>query len=297
METGGTFLPVAPSRFEREESRLKILAPAKINLSLGVGPLRSDGFHDIDSVVCRIGLYDRISLTHRCDGRIGFSSSGFNAGPDAENLAFLAAKKIAQGRGVEIHLEKMIPPGSGLGGGSSDAAAILIGLNEFLHLGMDTETLASHAAELGSDVPLFLGGPAARIKGRGEVLEPVEIAPMTIVLHTPSIHCSTAEVYAKFDEMDPEVLFRMPAELLADPPSKWRDGLENQLTVPATFVSPELSEKMELIRESTGIRPHLTGSGSGIFIPCDDDREAAEVISSFPGDLQVDSVAVRTNPW
>jgi len=300
MEPDGTFHKVAPSPYHHEGSRLGIHAPAKINLSLGVGALREDGFHQIDSIVCRIGMYDRILLTPRSDGQLGFASSGYNAGPDEENLALLAAEKItelAPGRGVGIHLEKLIPPGSGMGGGSSDAAAVLCGLNKFWELALPGDELAALAADLGSDVPFFLGTRSARITGRGEILEPVEICPMTVVIHTPAIHCSTAEVYAKFDESPAERIFSQPVDILAGPPSEWRDSLENQLSAPAMMVMPELSERMELVREATGLQPHITGSGSAIFIPCDDDAEADRVLSSFPAELRADSFAARINPW
>jgi len=132
-----------------------------------VGSARADGYHPVDSCIAKITLYDRIDLLRRDeeDKKISLMCEGVNCGPVEENLAYRAAALLAGGRnvpGVEIRLSKKIPPGGGLGGGSSDAAAVLTGLSVFWNLFIPNEELCELAAKLGSDVPLFLGSASCR---------------------------------------------------------------------------------------------------------------------------------------
>ncbi len=300
---------------------LRLWAPAKINLNLLVGPVRPDGFHPLDSIVAKIGLYDRIDLTLRTDGEVTLACDGGNCGADEQNLAVRAARLIGHGHdapGVDIDLAKIVRVGRGLGGGSSDAASVLAGLNQLWQLNLPDEQLRSMGAELGSDVPLFLGGPAVRMTGRGEILEPIEIHPFVAILINPDFGCSTRDVYAAFDESPQQMGEQIPPEILTEPPSQWRGRLTNQLAGPAEHVSPELAEirnllpprllaprllppsLLEVDRELSCLlsaRVHLTGSGSAMFILCDDEAEAREILSEIPTKLHPLCQLVQSNPW
>jgi 4-diphosphocytidyl-2-C-methyl-D-erythritol kinase len=289
------------TQFERlDERSMRVHAPAKINLNLLVGPRRSDGFHDLDSIVCKVSLYDQIELRATSAKRISLTSRGFDCGPDEQNLALRAAEMLARDRqtgGVEIVLAKHIPPGRGLGGGSSDAAAVLAGLDRLWQLDLGRQELLALACRLGSDVPLFLGPPAARMTGRGERLEPLGIHPLLAVLLWPEFGCHTAEVYRAFDDEPAPMGRQLDARLLEEPPSHWRQKLVNQLQAGAGRVQPALADILENLRRSVSLPVCLTGSGSAMFILCDDLQEAQAALAAIPPDLKLQRLIVRGNPW
>ncbi|MBN1554047.1 MAG: 4-(cytidine 5'-diphospho)-2-C-methyl-D-erythritol kinase [Phycisphaerae bacterium] len=291
-----TLLP--PRQFLSQGPRLH--APAKINLNLLVGPLREDGFHPVDSCVAGISLYDPIDLQPRNDGKITLVTEGLSCGPAEENLAYRAALLLAKGRdvpGVEIRLVKNIPPGGGLGGGSSDAASVLRGLNELWDLNLSNERLCAMGASLGSDVPFFLGSPAGRMTGRGEILEPIDVFPFWAVLILPGLACSTAAVYRAFDDQPAPRDEPPPVELLTQPPSDWRDRLVNHLMQPAFAVCPPLAKLHERLTRALPAPVHLTGSGSSLFVLCDAAAEARRIFEAVPADLQPLCKIVRRNSW
>jgi 4-diphosphocytidyl-2-C-methyl-D-erythritol kinase len=319
-------LPTRPPRQAMGDGGLRLAAPAKINLDLYVGPRRPDGYHPLDSLVAKVALYDEIILHPRPDGRIAFRCDGAECGSDDKNLALRAARLLAEHArphggdhsgvapreaGADIVLTKSIPPGKGLGGGSSDAAAVLAGLNELWALHLPAARLAELAAALGSDVPLFLGPPVARMTGRGERLASAAVHEFLAVLHMPPAVCPTAQVYRCFDELagqrpgpadlPPGGPFAAPPRdlhaLLHSPPGAWRGSLRNDLAVPAFYVSPDLRRTHEAMLSALGRPVSVTGSGSGLFVLCDDPAEAAEVLRRLPAALPGRTVCVRPNPW
>lgn len=157
---------------------LTLTAPAKINLSLRVLRRRDDGFHELETLMVPIGLADRLSLERvgGPDGSIDFSCTDPEVPADDHNLVVKALRLLGEKGGplpaLRVHLEKVVPHGAGLGGGSSDAAAALRGANDLLGLGLPVSTLHDLAARLGSDVPFFLYGGACECRGRGEIIEP-----------------------------------------------------------------------------------------------------------------------------
>jgi len=157
---------------------LTLTAPAKINLSLRVLRRRDDGFHELETLMVPIGLADRLTLERMAGpaGALEFSCSDPEVPGDDGNLVVQALRKLGDTRGplpaLRVHLEKHIPHGAGLGGGSSDAAAALRGGNALLGLGLPPSTLRELASQLGSDVPFFLEGGACDCRGRGEIIEP-----------------------------------------------------------------------------------------------------------------------------
>jgi len=280
---------------------LRVHAPGKINLNLLVGPRRVDGCHPVDSIVAKVALYDRLDLQPRADGQIRLRCRGPSCGPDEHNLAFRAAKLLAEHTGcttgVDIELTKGIAPGRGLGGGSSDAAAVLWGLNGLWSLRLQTETLAALAGRLGSDVPLFHGSAASRVTGRGECVEPVQLHPFVAVLLLPDCSCSTAAVYRAFDERPSPMGWQMDLRVLAEPPSAWRGGLKNELAGAARNVCPEMGRLWDELAAAVALPVHLTGSGSGMFVLCDDEAEASAVMARLPRDLPCETLVARGNPW
>lgn len=293
-------LPSQPRCVYSAPGKVTLAAPAKINLNLLVGPRRADGFHEVDSYVAKVTLYDQIEIKLRHDGAIRFTCRGADCGSDDRNLAFLAARSLTEGRkvlGADITLTKRIPPGKGLGGGSSDAAAVLVALNELWRLNFLSTELTTLAAALGSDVPLFLGGPASRLTGRGELASPAIVHPLVAMIYLGSPACPTTDVYRAYDETPTVMADQLNPSLLPEMPSLWRDKLINQLIPAARRVSPALGESFDRLSKSLSIPLCMSGSGSALFALFDDAVEAASALSVLSVDLRADCVLVGLNPW
>jgi 4-diphosphocytidyl-2-C-methyl-D-erythritol kinase len=179
------------------------LAPAKINLSLRVVRRRDDGFHDIDSLLVPVSIFDKLEIELLDEGGLQFTCDDSTIPIDDKNLVVRAANLFCTEIGLEphlrIHLEKHIPHGAGLGGGSSDAAITLIGLNHLFRTELPRETLLSLAADLGSDVPFFIVGRPAKARGRGEQLEAVEFKHrIPLLLIKPPFPVSTPWAYQRW---------------------------------------------------------------------------------------------------
>jgi 4-diphosphocytidyl-2-C-methyl-D-erythritol kinase len=186
---------------------ITVRAFAKINLSLRVKDLRPDGFHELQSVLQTISLFDTLRFEiHRGPFELVCRAPGVPA--DRTNLVWKAAQRLwtaagraGDARDVRVKLDKRIPPQSGLGGGSSDAAAALVGLRRIWKLRLDNEQIHDIAAELGSDVPYFLVGGTALLLGRGEQVFPLEELPRYwVLLLLPPFGVSTSDAYAWLDE-------------------------------------------------------------------------------------------------
>ena len=186
------------------EMTMELQAPAKINLFLRVVGRRSDGYHELETLMCCIGLYDTLRLSVGT-GQSGITCSDPHLPCDASNLAYKAALNFNAAlanstdispRNVFIRLVKRIPSGAGLGGGSSDAAAVLNGLNRHYDRPFDRDKLLAMALEIGADVPFFIDGRPALAKGVGEVLTPYdELPPWGVVVVYPGFGISTAGVF------------------------------------------------------------------------------------------------------
>jgi len=185
-------------------AKLYLRAPAKVNLFLGILGRRPDGFHEIESLLAPVSLFDVLEIERRSRG-IAFSCVGLRGVPREKNLAYRAAEAFiaafGPAGGVRIRLKKKIPAGAGLGGGSSDAAAVLNAMDR-LFPGLAAPTaLGELAASLGSDVPFFLGGRPAWVHGRGDLVEPLgqPLSRFHAVLVYPGFGVSTAWAYAAWD--------------------------------------------------------------------------------------------------
>ncbi|HEY8835840.1 MAG TPA: 4-(cytidine 5'-diphospho)-2-C-methyl-D-erythritol kinase [Chthoniobacterales bacterium] len=184
---------------------MQLLAPAKINLSFQIKGRRADGFHEIETVMAPISLADRITIERGGDdGEIHFSCDDPSLPTGDDNLVVRAAKLFRERAkitsGITISLEKKIPHGAGLGGGSSDAARTLVGLNELFDAGLEQKELLELAAQLGSDVPFFVVRSAAVCRGRGEIVMPIALeTKFRLVLLKPDFGVPTPWAYSKWN--------------------------------------------------------------------------------------------------
>ena len=183
---------------------MQVLAPAKINLSLKISGLRDDGFHEIETTIAPITLCDEIEITKSDNSKeIEFQCDDPSVPTGDDNLVVRAAKAFFKRtklkRCVSIKLKKKIPHGAGLGGGSSDAASILLALNELFETKLPREALAKMAEVIGSDVSFFIFQSAALCKGRGELVTPVKLKEtLSILLLKPAFVVSTAWAYSRW---------------------------------------------------------------------------------------------------
>ncbi len=298
-------LPAQPRLEPLDGGGLRVFAPAKLNLNLLVGPRGQDGYHGLDSLVAKVTLYDCVEVRVVPGGGDSLRCDGADCGPPEGNLARRAARLLREScgwrEGAEIVLHKSIPPGKGLGGGSSDAAAVLAALNELYGRPLGEGDLLALAARLGSDVPLFLGPPAVRMTGRGERLAPLRVHPFFAALVLPDCQCATPAVYRAFDESPAAPGEQIAEEALTAPPSAWRGRMRNDLAAAARKVCPELGDLWDDLSAVVGAPVQLTGSGSGLFVLCDDAAEAEAVLSAMRPRLRAHGGAhglvVRASPW
>ncbi len=299
-------------------------APGKVNLHLRVGPRRDDGFHPLVSWVSTIGFFDSLILrsVDSVADQLVVISDDVSVPTDARNLALRAVQEFRRslavdsaagslgkaadpasaGGSVSIRLEKRIPAGAGLGGGSSDAAAVLLGLNRLWNTGLALDRLAAMAIGLGSDVPFFLYGSSCVCGGRGEVVRPVGVltrAWVTLVL--PPIGLPTADVYRRFDEMglgnshdiahepDWDAWTRLDSRSLLP-------LLVNDLERPAFSLRPELSALHVAIENMLDRPVRMSGSGSSLFTLFDDPSQAADAAGGISEQFQVRSISVKLGP-
>jgi 4-diphosphocytidyl-2-C-methyl-D-erythritol kinase len=185
---------------------MQVFAPAKINLSLKILGRRNDGFHELDTLIAPISLYDEIRIDNGRSGKgIEFRCDDPSVPQGDENLAVRAAKAFFETTKIEpaisIELKKKIPHGAGLGGGSSDAASVLLALNEFFDAKLSREQLVEMAEPIGSDVPFFLFQSAALCKGHGEMVMPVKLQrEFSILLLKPAFAVSAAWAYSRWQD-------------------------------------------------------------------------------------------------
>ncbi len=263
---------------------IRIPAYAKINLSLRILGRRDDGFHALETRMVPIDVSDEVEIARLRGGESSLTCSDESLPLDDSNLAMKALRAFEKRTGVSgawgIHLEKMIPSGAGLGGGSSDAAAVLRGLNDLTGCRLPLETLAELGAAIGSDVPFFLHGRACDATGRGEIVSPVEFPhQLTLVLIKPPFGVSTPWAYQRWAASRPlaEVSYEAQVcpwgEMVND---LERPVFEKHLLLPAI--------KMWLLAQDETQAALMSGSGSTVFAIV---REGA----------QADALAARAQAW
>ena len=252
---------------------LESKAPAKINLGLYVLRKRKDGYHDIETVFVRIGLHDTLQIAPAAS--FSFTCSDPSLPVNSNNLCVRAAYVMAHHFNIDpkiaLHLEKRIPYGAGLGGGSSDAAHTLRLMNDFFGLGASRELLHSFAAKLGSDVPFFLGETAALGTGRGELLTPLRTAggkpynlPGHLLLAIPSVHVSTKEAY---QYVTPNETGRLDLGnlVLTNDLGRWRKDLVNDFEASVFKSYPVIEDVKHQLYQLGASYASMSGSGSSVF--------------------------------
>ncbi len=267
---------------------VRVFAPAKINLTLEVGPARADGYHPLQSAVLFAGEGDWIeaapaeALTLKITGPF---ANSLGAGDD--NLVLRAARLLEQTRGANLTLEKNLPIASGIGGGSSDAAATLIALNQIWGLNRSVGDLARISASLGADVPVCVYQQSAWISGVGDVVTPMEAPGLDVVLVNPGKPLATPSVYRRFDEM------KLGARFDERTPPAWRDGADavhairdfgNDLEAPAVSLMPELGDLLAALRADPRVlAASLSGSGATCFAITQTGDDANAIANALRG--------------
>jgi len=257
-------------------------APAKLNLYLRVVGRRSDGYHLLQTVFRFLGRADQLHFSPRDDAAIRLATPLPGVPPESD-LSVRAARLLqaasGRSRGVDIHIEKHLPLGGGLGGGSSDAATVLLALNHLWQLGMPRQRLQEIGLTLGADVPVFVFGHNAFAEGVGEALQAVALPPRWYVVVEPPVQVPTAIIFAA-----PELRRDSPPIAAGD----WRpDGIGNDLEAVACARFPEVAECLrQLAAAAAPAAARMTGSGSCVFAECASAEEAAAALRRLPPGLR-----------
>lgn len=285
-------------------SEIQIRSYAKINLTLEVGEMRPDGFHDIDSVVQVIDLSDELTIGPAEPGAIDVSVVEGSAPQGRENLVYRACEAFVRATGVRggarIALRKRIPLQAGLGGGSSNAAAAIAGLNSLHGCGLSVEEMATVAARVGSDAALFLYGGTVRVRGRGDLATVLPDAPeLSLAIVRPGVGVSTAWAYAELDRRS-EHGARGAGDRAEEAVSKGDrsallESLHNDFDRVIPALVDEVGRAREALEQENAEQVLLAGSGSavfGVYPSMDRAAEAADRLSGrFAGAYAARSLA------
>jgi len=252
-------------------------APAKLNLMLRITGRRADGYHDLQTVFQLLDHGDRLAFEVREDGLIRKLNPPPGV-PEDNGLAVRAARLLQQATGTplgaDIRLDKRLPLGGGVGGGSSDAATTLVALNHLWGTGLDEDRLAQLGRQLGADVPVFVRGHSAWAEGVGERLTPLDLPGRWYVVACPPVHVITAELFA-----DPNLERNLPRITLAD----FMDGEHANVFEPVVVKRhPVIAEALDRLRPHG--EPHLTGTGACVFCACADEDDARRARDALPAE-------------
>ncbi len=281
--------------------KLIVRAPAKINWTLEVLGRRNDGYHEVRTVLQTIDLVDTLTFERADDVTIEQDSA--TPIPDEENLAWQAAQllreRVARNSGARLHLRKDIPIAAGLGGGSSDAAATLRGLNELWGLGLSANKLAEIGAEVGSDVPFFLYGGTALAEGRGEIITPLpDLNNVWLVLVAPTIELP-AKTATLFGQLRPDDFSH--GRHTADFVKSLKGGLAlkdkalvNVFERASLEVFPSLEGHWKALADASGRPVHLAGAGPTLFVLAQDEADAKAIVYSVNQRIDADVYAAAT---
>ncbi len=239
---------------------------AKINLGLHITAKRKDGYHDIETCMVAIPLYDALEMIP--SKKTVFETTGLSIpGDEKDNLILKAIKLLRKDFNnlphIHIHLHKNIPMGAGLGGGSADGAFALTLMNKLFELHLETWFLEDYAAQLGSDCPFFIENKPKLATGRGEILKPVDVSLSGeyLVLVNPGIHIGTKEAYEGVKPGKPDVELKA---VIADK-SRWKSELKNDFEASIFPAHPELEDIKVQLYASGAYYASMSGSGSSMF--------------------------------
>jgi 4-diphosphocytidyl-2-C-methyl-D-erythritol kinase len=274
-------------------AEVRVSAPAKINLHLGVGPVQEDGFHPVMTVYQAVGLYDELTLRESDRTSLTVSGDGVEVSgvpTDGDNLVLRALASLAGHHGrddlcASMHLRKRIPVAGGLAGGSADAAAALVGLDSLYDLGTGRSVLMELAAGLGSDVPFALQGGTALGTGRGEQLAPLMtrgdywwvVVPDRGGLSTPEVYAAYDRMHAAVSLPDPAAPTEVLAALRVGDVERVGQHLHNDLQEAALSLRSDLEQVLQAGRAAGAYGALVSGSGPTVALLCGDADHAAYV--------------------
>lgn len=265
-----------------------LLAPAKLNLDLRIIGRRSDGYHLLESVFTLISLYDRLWLRVNNNGQIKLHTPIENIDSQQDltvRAATLLRQQSCKNLGADIWLQKNIPMGAGLGGGSSDAALVLMALNQLWQLNLNQIQLQQLGLQLGADVPFFIFGQTAFAQGIGEKLSQIQIPKQWYVIIKPPVHVSTPKIFAHKDltrNSTPRIMPDFQAR------QHWRNDMQKVVT--AEY--PEVKNALNVLANFG--KPMMSGSGSCVFLAFADEDTAQAVYNQVSNAHQAYCVASLT---
>ena len=259
-------------------------ANCKINLGLDILRRREDGFHDLETVMVPVlDIYDIVEV-ERIEGTSAFEQRGLVVDCDAEQNLCMKALRLMQrlyGVGsVRITLDKRVPFGAGLGGGSSDATAVILAINELFELGLSEEKLVEAAAMIGSDTAFFVRNTPQLCTGRGEKMHPIEL-PLQgkyLVVAKPQEGVSTKEAYSGVKPAVPSVRL---ADALTRPIEEWRGVVKNDFEAHILEAHPAIAELKNAMYEAGAVYASMSGSGSAVFGIFDDEPKLDDVNANY----------------
>ena len=266
-------------------------APAKVNLFLRVLGKRLDGYHEIFTLMQPVSLFDELEISVSGGEGVAVVSDSVEAPGGEENLAYKAASLFLQGtairRRVEIAVKKVIPVGAGLGGGSSDAATVLLALTEMTGIWLPEGALMELASRLGSDVPFFIRSGPALAGGRGEKLKTVRLPELHFVLINPGFHVSTAWVYSSLgltkvgENNNLLYSYEVPASQ-----EGVVEALANDLEAVTVSQYPEISGLKKMLKDAGALGTLMSGSGPTVFGVFHSRDEAERAYNSLVPDIK-----------
>jgi 4-diphosphocytidyl-2-C-methyl-D-erythritol kinase len=276
---------------------LTLSAPAKINTYLHITGQRHDGYHLLDTVFQLVSLYDTVKLQVRNDGQL-ILNTPIEHLPDEQHLAIRAArllKTLTQTQlGADIWVEKKIPAGAGLGGGSSDAATTLMGLNLLWGCGLNNAQLQTIGLQLGADVPFFCSQQGtAHAEGVGEILTPLDTPLMHCILIFPNIHVSTPAVFKQFN-LTSNKKYTIISELSAQRNSfHFKNLFKNELQETAISLVPSIEAVCKAFQTTDKIKSiKMTGTGSTVFAVYQTEYDAKKALSKLKAVCQEKSWSI-----
>lgn len=259
------------------------LAPAKVNVFLHITGQRADGYHTLQSAFQLLDFYDTVSLKPTSDNKIKRITK-IDAIPEHEDLCVRAAKALQQAanckQGVEIKLEKRIPMGGGLGGGSSDAATVLLALNQLWGIHFTRDALMKIGLSLGADVPFFIYGQSAWVEGIGEILTPLTLPTPYYVVLTPPIHVSTAKIFTHSGLTKDTKPLRIADFSNGANSNLFRNDLEKVVCEEFTAVASTLKWLNQFGQA------RMSGSGASVFVTVDSLAKAKSIFAEKPVEIQ-----------
>jgi 4-diphosphocytidyl-2-C-methyl-D-erythritol kinase len=260
-------------------TRLSLPAPAKLNLFLHITGRREDGYHNLQTVFQLLDRGDELAFTLREDGEIHLSPA-IEGVAHEDNLIVKAARALQQASGTslgaDIVLDKRLPMGGGIGGGSSNAATTLLGLNALWNCGLTQDQLADIGVALGADVPVFVRGKTAWAEGVGEVLQPIDIPEKWYLVATPNCHVSTAEIFSHKDLTRDTSAIRVAAFL--------EQGGRNDCQPLVQKLYPAVGEALDWLGQFG--HAQMTGTGASVFAAFDSEAAATAVLQQLPENIE-----------